>query len=107
MKGLTFTILVWLAFVSVAPASLAPPKKSRSLDMELGRAQTSKVSALVQEQALPAESEAEFAVTAQTEILLDGQPCAYADVPASAGILRMEVAVDRKTVLKIHFRTKK
>jgi hypothetical protein len=46
-------------------------------------------------------------VTAETEILLDGQSCKYAEIPSQAGIVRMEVAADKKTVLKIHFRSRK
>jgi hypothetical protein len=49
----------------------------------------------------------EFVVTEQTEILLDGKPCKYQDVARDARIVRMEVAEDKKTVLKIHFRTRK
>ena len=49
----------------------------------------------------------EFQVTEQTEVLLDGKACRYQDVPQQATILRMEVAPDRKTVLRIHFRTGK
>ena len=47
----------------------------------------------------------EFVVTEQTEVLLDGKACRYADVPARATVLRMEVAPDGKTVLRIQFRT--
>jgi hypothetical protein len=43
-------------------------------------------------------------VTDRTEILLDGKPCKYEAIPATASIVRMEVAADKKTVLKIHFR---
>jgi hypothetical protein len=49
----------------------------------------------------------EFAVTKQTEILLNGQPCEYARVPSQARIEHMEVAADKKTVLRIEFRVGK
>jgi hypothetical protein len=55
---------------------------------------------------LPRQGE-EFVITDQTEIHLDGQPCAYRDVPRGARIVHLEVAADMKTVLKIHFRTRK
>jgi hypothetical protein len=51
--------------------------------------------------------EPEFVITEQTEVLLDGKPCKYQDVFGNARIVRMEVAEDKKTVLKIHFRTAK
>jgi hypothetical protein len=50
---------------------------------------------------------AEFNVTEQTEVTLDGRPCRYKDVPAGASIQLMELAPDRKTILRIHFRARK
>jgi hypothetical protein len=49
----------------------------------------------------------EFVVTDQTEITLNGKACKFDAVPARARIIRMEVAEDKKTVLKVHFRTGK
>ena len=57
--------------------------------------------------AYPRERDDEYRVTSQTEVFLDGRPCPYADVPRSAGIVRMEVSSDGQTVLKIQFRSKK
>ncbi len=54
----------------------------------------------------PSDPNGEYRVTSQTEVILDGRPCSYADVPQSAGIVRMEVAPDGQTVLKIQFRSK-
>ncbi|MBY0525396.1 MAG: hypothetical protein K2R98_18455 [Gemmataceae bacterium] len=48
----------------------------------------------------------QFRVTDDTEVLLDGKPCKFRQVPASATILHMDVAADGKSVLKIHFRSK-
>ncbi len=42
-----------------------------------------------------------------TEILLDGKPCRFEDVPAGAEVVELAVAKDGRTVLKIHFRSKK
>jgi hypothetical protein len=107
MKWLTLVVTAWMSFVSVATASLAPPRKSPGLDKELARAlATSVPPALVQQTTAPA-AEPEFNVTNETEILLDGRPCSFKDVPADASILKMEVAADRKTAQKIHFRTRK
>lgn len=41
-----------------------------------------------------------------TEIILDGKACKYAQVPGDATIVELEVAADKKTILKIHFRSK-
>jgi hypothetical protein len=106
MKWLTLAVAAWLSFVSVATASLAQPRKSALPGKELARALATRVSPEVAKQVVP-EAEPEFSVTEQTEILLDGRPCAYKDVPADASILKMEVAVDKKTALKIHFRSRK
>jgi hypothetical protein len=105
MRGTLLVTAIWLSFAAAAAANVAPPRKSRTADRDLPRVAASKLKAVVRENALPPESEPEFAVTTQTEVYLDGQPCSYRDVPARAGILRMEVAPDRKTVLKVFFRS--
>jgi len=107
MKWLTLTMIAWLSCFSVATASLSPPRKSSLFGKEAPSALASRIPSLLVKQVVAQEIEPEFAVTAQTEILLDGKPCAYSDVPANASILRMEVATDRKSVVTIHFRTRK
>jgi hypothetical protein len=52
-------------------------------------------------------AKAEFVLTNQTEVLLNGKPCKYEQVPGGASIILMEVAEDNKTVLKVYFRTQK
>jgi hypothetical protein len=49
----------------------------------------------------------QFAVTIKTEVFLNGQLCSYEQIPADASIVRMEVAQDKKTVLRIYFRTRR
>jgi hypothetical protein len=46
-------------------------------------------------------------MTNNTEVLLDGITCRYEKVPVGASILRMEVAPDRKTVIRVFFGTRK
>lgn len=46
-------------------------------------------------------------LTPKTEVLVNGKPCAYRDVPQGASILRVEVAEDRTTILRIEFRVRK
>jgi hypothetical protein len=46
-------------------------------------------------------------MTPETEVFLDGRPCAYRSVPAGARVLRVEVGPDRKTLLRIEFRSPK
>jgi hypothetical protein len=52
-------------------------------------------------------AETPFVITNETEIRLDSRPCFYAEVPAGAAVTAAEVAADRKTVLRIHFRSPK
>jgi hypothetical protein len=53
------------------------------------------------------KQEGEFVITDETAVFLDGRKCRYRDVPEKAHIASLEVAPDRKTVLKVHFRTAK
>jgi hypothetical protein len=82
-------------------------KESRALVNEILRPHTARPAVHSPELANTASVEAEFAVTNQTEVLLNGKPCKYAQVPTRASIVYMELAADKKTVLRIHFQTKK
>ena len=48
-----------------------------------------------------------FVVNDKTEVQLDGQACKFEDVPSTASIVNLEVAADKKTILKIFFQSKK
>jgi hypothetical protein len=107
MIRLTLALAALMSLVSVAPATLAPRKDRLPLGNETPRAQTLQVPAAAQPQGAGQGGKSEYVLTTQTEVLLNGKPCRYQEVPASARIVRMEVAEDNKTVLKIHFRTGK
>lgn len=49
----------------------------------------------------------EYVFTAESEVLLDGRPYRYEDVPAGAVITSLQVAPDRRTIVRIHFRSPK
>jgi hypothetical protein len=49
----------------------------------------------------------ELVITDQTEIKVDGQASKYEEVPKEADIILLEVAADKKAILRIHFQTKK
>jgi hypothetical protein len=90
-----------LVFLSTAAASLSPRKQDPlGLDGPLSRE-------FVKKTAEPAEEQDELVITGKTTILLDGRSCTYAEVPEGAEIIRLELAADKKTVLAIHFRSKK
>ncbi|HVS36611.1 MAG TPA: hypothetical protein VMS17_13700 [Gemmataceae bacterium] len=46
-------------------------------------------------------------ITDKTEVQLDGRDCKLADIPATASVISLEVAADKKTIVKIHFQSKK
>jgi hypothetical protein len=53
-------------------------------------------------------SNEDFRLTEKTEVLLDGRPCRYKDVPDGATIILLETATNEsKEILKIHFQTTK
>ena len=105
MTRLILTFAIWMGCCSVAPASLSPRKERLPWARDVRPARPAKRLA----RALPpvVETRSDFVVTKATQVLLDGKPCRYEEIPARATIIRMEVAADGKTVLKIHFRSRK
>jgi hypothetical protein len=73
----------------------------------MSQVRAAKRSALVPQQTLGEMPQSEFVVTSGTEILLNDKPCRYEEIPDHASIVSMEVAADKKAVLKINFRTRK
>jgi hypothetical protein len=106
MARLALALAVWMSLVGVAAASLEPRKESLSPRADVWQPQAATLPA-GPKQPPKQGSNPQFQVTEQTEVLLDGKPCQYAEVPASAVIIKMEVAEDKTTVLKVHFRTRK
>jgi hypothetical protein len=100
MTRLTLALAALISLVSVAPASLAPRPDRLRPGLE-GRPSPLPRLATARQQAAGSE----YAVTEQTEILLNGKPCRYEAVPGNATIERMEVAPDGKTVLRVYFRS--
>jgi hypothetical protein len=107
MTRLTLVLAAWMSLVSVTSASLTPRKESPALREEISRVRATNLLARAPEQVAGQGPGSEFVLTNETEILLNGKPCKYEAVPKHASIVRMEVAEDRRTVLKIHFRTRK
>src|SRR5262249_33535040 len=107
MTRLTLALAVWVSLISVASASLTPRKQTSTFANQIPPAQTARLLTETLRRAAGGENKWEIALTDQTEILLNGKPCRYEEVPRNASIMQMEVAEDKKTVLKIHFRTRK
>jgi hypothetical protein len=104
MTRLTFALAAWMSFVSVASASLGSRKESVR---ELPRARAATLARQAPASAPGSLQQSEFVLTTRTEILLNGKPCRYQDVPGLARIVFLELAADQKTALRIHFRTGK
>jgi hypothetical protein len=107
MIRLTMALAVWMSLVSIASASLSIRWETPRFRKDVSEAVPLKAPRRVLEEAARPGTGSEFVVTDRTEILLNGRPCKYAEVPGDATIIHMEVAADQKTVLTIHFRSKK
>jgi hypothetical protein len=112
MPRTVLTLAALLCSFSPALATLSPQPASPFAAARLAASLT----AAPQEKPLPPDvvkaayppsRNDEFRITSQTEVLLNGRPCCYADVPRNAGVVKMEVSSDNQTVLKIQFRTRK
>ena len=105
MTRLVIALAVWMTVAPLLSASLAPRKQPSVLgtDIPSQRASTPVVAAAEQ---AAAPSNSEYVLTEETEILLNGKTCKYENVPSHASIQRMEVAADRKTVLRVYFRAR-
>jgi hypothetical protein len=107
MTRLTLALTAWMSLVSVVSAALTPRKEPPTVGNEVGQAKAAKIATEAREQAAGRVTNSEFVLTDQTEVLLNGKPCRYEKVPGDASIVQMELAADNKTVLKIHFRSRK
>jgi hypothetical protein len=105
MTRLTLALAVWIGLGSVAEASLALRKEPGSLAKGIPELRSPRSLARAAEPPTAPGVTPEFVLTEETEVLLDGEPCKYAAVPGHARIVHLEIAADRKTVLKIHFQT--
>lgn len=100
MTRLTMALVASLVFFSTASGMLSRPKdqppnyvKTLNKDRKLNAPK-------------PAPTSANVVLTEQTEIKLDGRACKLAEVPGNAEIVLIDLAADKKTVLRIHFRLK-
>jgi hypothetical protein len=107
MIRLTLALAVWIGLVSSAPANLMPRRDRVRPDGDTLRSSAPRFPAEAREPAAGQGASSEYTMTERTEVLLNGKTCRYEAVPASAVIERMEVAPDRKTVLRVFFRTGK
>jgi hypothetical protein len=107
MARVTLVLLSLFCFLSPASASLTPHPDSAVRGREVPASLVQSLPPGLAQAAVAPSPKDQYQITEQTEVTLDGRACRYADVPGSAGILKMEVAADGTTVLKIHFRSRR
>ncbi len=107
MARLLLAGAAWLGLASVSWASVAAHKEGPLFGKERPPVRAAQLATQALELTATGGNRSEYVVTEQTEILLNDQPCKYADIPAHARIVRMELAADKKTVLRILFRSAK
>ncbi len=107
MNRLALTVTSWVILHSMAYASLTPPKNSTVFGSPPAQQTSAETLTGALANTAGKRTNSEFVLTRDTVVLLDGKPCKYEEVPGHAKIERMELAVDKKTVITIHFATKK
>jgi len=100
----SFNLIRWMPVLLVSLLYLSPVHAS------LGRKQRPTIDKHIPIKtiaSLPAASaNDEFRITPDTEVLLDGRPCRYEQVPDNATIILLEtVSNESKEIARIHFRT--
>jgi hypothetical protein len=99
-RKLTLVLVASFLLLSPASAKLAPQKDR--LISDKAREVTPKVEA-----GTPEEDDGKLVISDDTEVQLDGKASKLEEVPKTAEVILMELGKDKKSVLKIHFRTKK
>ena len=102
------TLTAFLCFLPAALANLSPRNDLPSL----GKEPLPKASKDAPDKPAAPAAEAKpetpkLVITDATEVQLDGQACKLADVPGTASVVSLEVAADKKTILKIRFQSQK
>ncbi len=105
MNRLTMTLASFLCCLSVATASTSPRPDPGPPHKDLISKYDKEVAPDAPEPP-PKPEKQQLVITAQTEILLDGQACKLKEIPGTAEVVTIELAADKKTVLKLHFRSK-
>lgn len=96
------------ALATLAPRTPLPPVADKPpIPLVAALPQDKPLSDAALQAVYPSQGKPEYRITSRTEVLMDGRPCCYTDVPKSASIIRMEVDSDNHTILTIHFHSKK
>lgn len=91
-------LLVSLFYLTPVCASLAPKEHPAGNKLVLLKSRSSLYAV--------AAKHDEFRITEKTEVLLDGRPCRYEEIPDGATILLLETVSNESTeIARIHFRS--
>jgi hypothetical protein len=107
MTRLLMAMTVVLCTLLSAHATLSEPKERSGFDRTLAPGLARALPGSLGRQVSAPTGREEFQLTEDSEILLDGRPCKYKDVPGNVSITHMELGPDNRTILKIHFRTRR
>jgi hypothetical protein len=99
--------LVALLIASTLCLAMMDSRSRLPLSQRAALCAAKSVPQVLRQEPLSVKKEPQLEVTRTTEVKLDGRPCRYEDVPANVEAVHIEVADDGKTILKIHFRTRK
>jgi hypothetical protein len=105
VNRLTTTLAAFLCCLPAATASTSPRPDPAPPQKDLISKYDKEVAPDAPEPP-PKPEKQQLVITAQTEILLDGQACKLKEIPGTAEVVAVELAADKKTVLKLHFRSK-
>jgi hypothetical protein len=100
MARLTTALVALLCCLPLAQGKVAPRKDCPTCSKQFTQR-------AIKEAFATEESNDDLVITAATEIQLDGRACKYEDVPKGAEVVLLQIASDKKAILKIHFRSKK
>jgi hypothetical protein len=113
MARMALALLVLPFTFSFAAATLSPrrrPQPFEKLTLPAAGKTPTRAAQLTEDPARAArdqEPSQELQLTAEAEVRLDGRACKYDDVPRGAEVIYLELGPDRKSILKIHFRSKR
>ena len=99
MYRLTMAVVASLCVLPFAMGASSPQKAPPGLEKNLSRD--------LKKEAQHRKQNEAFVITEDTEVKLDGRLCKYEEVPGNAAIILLELAADQKSILKVHFQTKK
>jgi hypothetical protein len=90
-----FVALAWSSFVHASLARKERPAESNFIPLK----------SILSFTGVFAKND-EFRITRQTEVLLDGRPCRYEQIPDGATIILLETVTNlSKEISRIHFRS--